>query len=147
MQREKVQSWVEKLSQDEAEQCLVNLQGLARQLEGAMDAIVKRQLPSLQGCLHLQSASCASLAGIRNRANQRVEQDRDGNTAIVDSDLAVEITSATEALLMLNRRYAALLKHSGKTLQLLAGLYRSYPGSLQPGSVVSGHLQTWSCEG
>lgn len=146
MQREEIQSWIETLSQEEAEGCLANLRGLASQLDGAMDAIVTRQLASLQTNLHLQFASCANLAGIRYRSKQRPGQVSQREAETVDPDLAGEIKSATEALLMLNKRYAALLKHSGDTLQLLAGLYRSHLSSVQPGSGGGGNLQTWSCE-
>ena len=144
MQTIEIQSWIDKLSQDEAEECLDSLRALACQLDSAMDSIVKRQLPALKSGLHLQRVSCASLAAIRHRSNQRPE--RKSETLMADHDLATEIKSATESLLVLNRRYAALLKHSGDTLQLLAGLYRSYRGSVQPGSPISGSLQTWSCE-
>jgi hypothetical protein len=146
MQTEDVQSWVDRLSQDEAEECLANLRGLAGQLDSAMDAIVKQQLPCLQGSLNQQQASCASLASILHRSNQRPIQDHRPQKASVDSDLAGEIKSATESLLTLNRRYSALLKHSEDTLRLLAGLYRSYRGSVQPASGIQGNLHTWSCE-
>jgi crotonobetainyl-CoA:carnitine CoA-transferase CaiB-like acyl-CoA transferase len=146
METAEIQSWVERLSQDEAESCLAELRVLARQLDSAMDAIVERQLPSLQSSLRMQSATCANLAGIQHRSKQRLKQDDQPEPSAVDPDLAVEIKSATESLLLLNSRYAALIKHSGDTLQLLAGLYRSYRGSMQPGSGMPGNLQTWSCE-
>ena len=55
MQTQEIQPWVQNLSQNEAEECLANLRGLAGHLEVAMDAIVKRQLISLQGSVQLQN--------------------------------------------------------------------------------------------
>ena len=146
MKTGETQSWVEKLSQDEAEQCLDNLQGLAGHIESAMDAIVKRRLPALQGSLYFQQATCARLADIRHRSDHGHPRDPELEMIQAESDLALEIRAAMDCLLTLNRHYSALLKHSGETLRLLAGLYGSYRGSVQQSSRIQANLQTWSCE-
>lgn len=145
-QPDSTQSWVERLSRDEAEECLTNLRGLAGELDDAMQAIVNRQLPSLQGSIYLQQASCARLAAIRHRANDRLKLDAMPDEGPIDSDLAAEIEAAKDTLLKLNRRYSALLKHSKETLRMLAGLYCAYLGSAQPATGIQSNLQTWSCE-
>lgn len=125
------------LGQDEAEEYLAHLQGLAVELEGAMEAIVKGELPSLRRSLHVQEATCARLEYLGRDPEAKIEQ---------GSDLAAEIMRAAETLLLLNQRYSALLKHSGETLRLFAGLFRSYHSSAQFTPSVQAGLQTWSCE-
>jgi hypothetical protein len=146
MQTEEMQPETGHLSQDEAKEYLANLQGLAAELNRAMEAIVKRELPSFQDSLHLQQSKSARLADLRHASRLRLVPGSMPATGPVDSDLASEIQAATDTLLLLNRRYSALLKHSGDTLRLLAGLYRSYRASGQPGSGIRANLQTWSCE-
>jgi len=150
MQTEETQSWVGRLSRDEAKDCLANLLALASQLDGAMDAIVRRKLPLLRESLQLQQASCARLTHLRHRSKGRALAGREGESVHIDSDLAAEIAAAANSLLVLNGRYSALLKHSGETLRLLAGLYRSYTCFGQSASGmqanVPANLKTWSCE-
>jgi hypothetical protein len=150
METDETKSWVGRLSRDEAQDCLGTLRGLASQLDSAMDAMVQRKLPLLRNSLHLQQASCARLMDLRHRSQRGPAPIADAESAFSDSDLAAEIEAAARSLLILNDRYAALLKHSGETLRLLAGLYRSYRG---PAPLASGaqanleaNLQTWSCE-
>jgi hypothetical protein len=139
-------SWVEGLSQAEGEECLANLHRLAGQLDSAMDAIVRRRLSSLNDSLHLQQISCGRLADLRFRSEKRQSQPSGPESGFVGPDLAVEIEAATESVLVLNSRYSALLKHSGDTLQMLAGLYRSYRGFAQSSSGMQASVPTWSCE-
>lgn len=146
MQTEDTQSWFERLSQEEAEECLVSLQGLTNQLHRAMDAIVTRKLPLLQDSLHHQQATCDRLEDLKHRSNDRFARGSEPETTAIDSDLAEEIKAATATLLTLNSRYSVLLKYSGETLRLLSGLYRSYRGFAQPASGIQSSLQTWSCE-
>ena len=146
MKTAETQSWVEKLSQTDAEECLDSLHDLAGHLDGAMDAIVKRQLPALQTSLYLQQATCARLADIRHRSNHGSSRAPEREVTEAEPDLSIEIKAATESLLILNSRYSALLKHSRETLRLLAGLYGSYRGSVQQSPRIQASLQTWSCE-
>ena len=146
MQTQDQRSWVEELSKTEGEQCLANLRSLSDQLRGAMDAIAQRSLASLQHHLHLQQISCSRLAELRYRSAERLTNSSEADRVFVDSDLASEINAATDSLMVLNTSYSALLKHSGDTLRLLAGLYRSYRGFAQPASGSRATLPTWSCE-
>lgn len=155
MQTEETQSWVLRLSRDEAKDCLAHLLGLAGQLDGAMDAIVRRNLPRLRDSVHLQEASCGRLTALRHGSRRGAALIPDAETpeaasALIDSELVAEIRSATESLLLLSERYAALLKHSGETLRLLSGLYWNYCAFAPSGSGAQANLQaslkTWSCE-
>lgn len=146
MQPMEMQPEIGRLSQGEAVEYLANLRGLAGELNRAMEAIVMQQLPTLQNSLHLQKLQTARLADLRHAPMGRLEHDSQPVKESIDSDLALEIQAATDTLLLLNGRYAALLKHSQDTLRLLAGLYSSYGGSVQPNSGVQSSLQTWSCE-
>ncbi len=146
MQTQAQQSAIEGLSQSEGEQYLTNLRGLADHLQSAMDAIVQRSLASLQHSLQLQQISCGRIADLRHRSTTRLDDPSTSETVSIDADLASEIEAATDSLLTLNRSYSALLKHSGDTLHLLAGLYRSYRGFAQQESEGRAALPTWSCE-
>jgi len=150
MQTEETKSWVERLSPDEAKDCLASLLSLASHVDGAMDAIVQRKLPLLQENVRLQEASCDRLTDLRRRSKRVPSVGSETENTPIDSDLAAEIEAATASLLLLNQRYSALLKHSGETLRLLAGLYRSYCSFAQSRSGAQANLQanlrTWSCE-
>ena len=141
-----MQSWTQKLSPDEANDYLANLRGLARELEKAMDSIARQELPALQQSIQVQQTACTRLAHIQRSRSLALAGDPRLEGERVDSDLAFQISEAIAAVMVLNRRYAALLKHSGETLRLFAGLFRTYQGSTQPTSGLQGKLQTWSCE-
>jgi hypothetical protein len=46
----------------------------------------------------------------------------------------------------LNKRYSALLKHSGDTMRLFAGLFQSYSGPRPQAAAGRLQVNTWSCE-
>lgn len=131
---------------DESTDYLVNLRGLAGDLELAMDAIAKRDLATLQQSIQSQQMTCARLAHLQHSRGVQLAGEALLPAEIADSELAFQVGEAIAAVLVLNRRYAALLKHSGETLRLFAGLFRSYQGSTQTSSGISANLQTWSCE-
>ena len=128
------------LSQQEAEQYLGHLQALSSELETAMQGVVARQLPAFDESLQRQRATCALLTDLPRRAAARRSSGDD--EAPLDPDLASRIKEAALTLNTLNQTYSALLKHSGDTLRLFAGLCRSYSGpvAIQP------RVHTWSCE-
>ncbi len=148
MQTEEQRSWILGLSPAEGEECLTTLHGLAGQVEAASNAVVRQDLAALHNSLALQEVSCRRLANLRYRSGERLTrllelpEPEDG----LDSNLLLRIKSAAASLLALNRGYSALLTHSGDTLRLLAGLYRSYYGSSQPTASSGNGVRTWSCE-
>jgi hypothetical protein len=126
------------LSQLQAEEYLSTLEILASELDLAMVAIVEKKLPGFEASVERQRANCARLAEIPLQPSE--------DTRPMDSDLAARIKDAANMLSTLNKRYSALLKHSGDTMKLFAGLFRSYNGALQQ-RAGSGHsIHTWSCE-
>jgi prophage DNA circulation protein len=139
----------EALPQVEAQEYLASLDSLARELDRAMEAVATRSLATFEDSVSRQQAVCARLSSEPGRAVKRrmdaVSEDAAADSA-QDAELASRISEATATLMTLNRRYSALLKHSGDTMRLFAGLFRSYAGYTPQGSVGSTQLHTWSCE-
>ncbi|ADW70900.1 hypothetical protein [Granulicella tundricola] len=134
-----IQSVVTTLSPLEAQEYLESIQALTHELDRAMEAIVSRELPAFEQSVSRQMSACVKLAELPKRSARRV---RDvSSEAAPDAELTGRIAAASVALVALNKRYSALLKHSGDTLRMFAGLFRSYTGTTQPGM-----LSTWSCE-
>jgi hypothetical protein len=141
-----MQSWTQQISPDNANDYLANLRDLAGELEKAMDAIAQQELPELRRSIDVQQTVCSRLAHMQRKRSLTLAGDPRSQAQRIEPDLDFQIGEAIAAVLVLNRRYAALLKHSGETLRLFAGLFRSYQGSTQPPSGMQGNLQTWSCE-
>lgn len=137
------------LTQDirsEAEEYLQGLQELTRQMDRAMEAIVTRSLPTFEECIHQQRMTCARMAEVASSLGAGSVRDPSSPTRIsLDADLAARIEAAAVTLGALHRRYWALLKHSGETMQLFARLFRSYGGLGQPVTGMQPHRNTWSC--
>ncbi len=138
--------WTQQLSPDEGRECLANLQGLARELETAMNSIAMQELFLLQESIRGQQAACSQLEHLQRGRRSTLLADEAFAETCVASDLAFQIEEAIAAVLSLNERYAALLRHSGDTLRLFAGLFRNYQGPTQSASGLQANLQTWSCE-
>ncbi len=139
-----------RLLRDEGHEYLANLQVLTRELDRAMKAVVDQELPSLQDSLDLQQAACAQLSFLAHCVNARAVQDiedLDLTVAPLDPDLAGEIRETAETLIILNRNYSALLRHSEDTLRLFAELFRCYQGWAQSPHGNKNAPSTWSCEG
>jgi hypothetical protein len=135
-----------RLSREEGQEYLVNLRILASELDRAMKAVVDQELPSLQDSLQLQQATCAQLSFLAQQANDRPAQELSRQSSALDPDLAVEIRDAAENLIVLNRNYSALLRHSEDTLRLFVELFRCYQGSAQSSHSARASISTWSCE-
>lgn len=129
-----------RLSPTQATEYLNSLEGLAKELEAATEAIIAGALPSLEESVARQQAECSRLiAWTELMAARRAHHIVPAEAA--DAELMERILTASGILLKLNRRYSALLKHSGDTLRLLSGLSRSYRGHMQASA-----LHTFSCE-
>ena len=114
------------------------LQTLAQEIDRAMTAIVERALPQLEESVCRQLAICAKLSAAPGFAP--------ASTYPADTILEERIYAATANLVILNKNYSALIKHSGDTVRLFAGLFRSYTGPVQQGSESRSNHHTWSCE-
>jgi hypothetical protein len=135
-----------RLQRDEGQEYLANLQVLARELDRAMKAVVDQELPSLQDSLQLQQATCIELSFLAQRVNTRSVEEMDLQAESLDPDLASEIREAAETLIILNRNYSALLRHSEDTLRLFAELFRCYEGTAHSSRRHQTGPSTWSCE-
>jgi hypothetical protein len=136
----------QQLSPDEGKEYLASLQNLAGELETAMNCIARQELSPLQESIRAQQAACSRLAHIQGGRGAKLAANKAPVANCEDSDLSFQIEEAIAAVLVLNNRYAALLRHSGETLRLFAGLFRSYQGSTKPNSGIQVGLQSWSCE-
>jgi hypothetical protein len=125
---------------------LQHLQALALEISAAMGAIAANSLANLQDSIAKQEMLCASLAPMVNALG---DGPRTGErTSLLCSDAAVDakIRAARRAVIDLNLQYAALLKHSGKSIALLLSLCRSHTGNFQEARGPRLKRQTWSCE-
>lgn len=129
-----------RLTPAQAQEYLNSLEALGNELEAATNAIVTGALPSLEESVARQQAECAKLIAWTELMAAR-QASRTVPAESADDELVQRILTASSILLKLNRRYSALLQHSGDTLRLLAGLSNSYRGQTAPSN-----LHTWSCE-
>ena len=124
---------------------LLQLQTLAFEISVAMDSIAANALTSLQESVAKQEMLCSVLASLAKTIRAKV---RSPEQPVVLSDSSIEprIQAASEAIRQLNLQYAALLKHSGRSLALLASLCRSHTGWFAEARGPRSKHQTWSCE-
>lgn len=128
-----------------AELYLQTVEQLSQQLEQAMEAIVARSLPAFEDSVCQQRRTCSELFALPTYVDKGSEF-RYANSG-VDADLEGRIHAAGHALQTLNKRYSALLVHTGDTMKLLARLLGGYRASTSAGSAADQvNLSTWSCE-
>jgi hypothetical protein len=138
-------------SDNDAQEYLTKLKCLSSELDRAMEAIVSRELPSLRESLYVQRSTCARLSYLQQspKVKQLISSGIGADPA--SCDLSAEIKAATQSLLTLNARYAALVKHSSETLRLLTGLYRghfyqAHQGHARTALAPETGTQSWYCE-
>lgn len=127
------------------EEHLELLQSLARELERAMGAITRNALGDLEDSIAVQQGISGRLTDLARHlgANLRspavpLSQD--------DASLRQRILAANASLEQLNRRYAALLQHSSRSVAMMVSLFSSFSGQFQEGSGLRSKQQTWSCQ-
>ena len=128
---------------------LQQLRALAFEISVAMDAIASNALSKFQDSVAKQEMLCSSLASMANAGSERFQSTEQPLTSCIDTiDTSVEgkIRAANGALRELNLQYAALLKHAGRSVALLASLCRSHTGRFQEARGPRSKHQTWSCE-
>ena len=125
---------------------LQQMQALGREISISMDAIGANALPTLQESIAKQEMLCASLACMANEVSEGFRTSEPPSFSGIDSAVERKIGAARKALLDLNLKYAALLKHSGRTIALLSTLCRSHTGQFQEARGPRLKYQTWSCE-
>lgn len=131
------------LSQLEAEKYLEHIEVLSGELSIAMEAIVSRQLAAFEMSVRRQGLICTTIGTLPGRPGGRTPGSPDASCPAA-RELQDRIQKAADALNILNRRYSALLAHSGDTLKLFAGLFRTYTGPATAAAHQT-NISTWSC--
>jgi hypothetical protein len=125
---------------------LQQLQALAFEISVAMDAIAKNAVASFQESVAKQEMLCAVLANLAKNIGVSGTSFEGPPVVLSDNSVARKIEATTTAIRNLNLQYAALLKHSGRSIALLASLCRTHTGQLQETNLSRSKRQTWSCE-
>jgi hypothetical protein len=124
---------------------LQQLLALACEISLAMEAIAGNALTSFRESVARQEMLCDRLAGIGGIIHARCLS-RQGLLVVSDPSVEERIRETSEAIRRLNLQYAALLRHSGRSVALLASLCRSHTGQFQEARGPRLKHQTWSCE-
>ena len=125
---------------------LQQMQALGHEISISMDAIAANALPTLQESIAKQEMLCAGLASMENAVSEGFRPSEQPSFSGIDIAVERRIGAARKALLDLNMKYAALLKHSGRTIALLSTLCKSHTGQFQEARGPRLKFQTWSCE-
>jgi hypothetical protein len=125
---------------------LLQLQTLAFEISVAMDAIAANALTSFQESVAKQEMLCGVLANMANTISKTVRSSEQPLLVLSDSSVEPRIRATSEAIRELNLQYAALLRHSGRSIAILASLCRTHTGQFQEARGPRSKRQTWSCE-
>jgi len=125
---------------------LQQLQELAAEISAATDAIAANALPRFQESVSRQEMLCASLATMVNTVGQGADSSAQATLPGIDPAINRKIQAASANIRELNLQYAALLRHSGRSIALLALLCKSHMGEFQEARGPRLKHQTWSCE-
>jgi hypothetical protein len=141
---------------DNAAEYLQLLRSLAGEMERAIGAIRHNALAELEESVSNQqsmSARLLVLAGALSgplKSNPAKSSPRPAapaqSASNVDADMIEQILVANESLQKLNRRYAALLEHSSRSVALMSSLFGSLQGQFKEASGPRLKHQTWSCQ-
>ena len=125
---------------------LQSLRSLTHELERAMQAIAHNNLSELEESIESQQVLSARLGELADDMCVPLEADSAIPSASLEDDLGHQIRSASDTLQKLNRRYADLLKHSSRSVAMMASLFSSFQGQFQEASGPRLKHQTWSCQ-
>jgi hypothetical protein len=126
---------------------LQQLQALAAEISVATDAIAANALPRFQESVAKQEMLCSSLVTMANTVSEGIHSSDQPLLEHIDAAVEQKIRATSRAIRELNLQYAALLKHSGKSIALLSLLCNSHTGRLfQEARGSRLKYQTWSCE-
>jgi hypothetical protein len=130
----------------QAVEYLYVLRSLATELERAMQAIAQNRLSDLEDSVANQQTLSGRLGELVRELCIPLEVDTAVFQTDTDDDRMRQILTASAALQKLNQRYAALLKHSSRSVALMASLFGSFKGQFQEASGPRLKHQTWSCQ-
>lgn len=133
------------------------LRSLASEMEKAIQAIAHNALSDLEDSVASQQIMSARLLVLADEISPSLKShstvspaDVDpgvdpGVDPCVDQDVMHQVQIAGDSLQKLNRRYAALLQHSSRSLAQMTSLFNSYKGQIKEASGPGLKHQTWSC--
>ncbi len=124
---------------------LQQLLSLALEIRLGMEAIASNAFSRFRESVAKQEMLCDLLTSIARTIHAEASSGQ-GQLTVSDHSLEERIRQTSEAIRQLNLQYAALLRHSGRSLALLASLCRSYTGKFQEARGPRLKRQTWSCE-
>jgi len=111
-----------------------------------MSAIARDSLVELEDSVAAQQTLSGRLVESTKSLNTRLRERSAAIQPCVDVDMMREIRSASGTLHTLNQRYAALLQHSSRSVELMVSLFSSFKGQFQKGAGPRLKQQTWSCQ-
>jgi hypothetical protein len=129
-----------------AAEYLESLRSMTRELERAMQAIAANDLPGFEESIDSQQILSARLAALAEDLCVPLRSQPSLGRPSMDEAMLQQIRSADATRQSLNRRYAALLQHSSRSIALMASLFSSFQGQIQEVSGPRLKQQTWSCQ-
>lgn len=125
---------------------LGQMQELASEISVAMGAIATNTLSQFKESVARQEVLCANLAMMAESVSEGFRSAETASRSGIDLTIEKKIQAAGKAIRELNLQYAALLKHSGRSIALLSLLCNSQAGRFQEDRGARLKRQTWSCE-
>ena len=125
---------------------LLQLQALACEISVAIDSIAANALTRFQESVAKQEMLCDSLVTMARPGSGGIRSRQPSLLSRTDASVDLKIRETSAAIRELNLQYAALLKHSGKSIALLASLCRTHTGQFQEARGPRLKHQTWSCD-
>jgi hypothetical protein len=129
-----------------AAEYLQTLRDLAHELERAMQAIARNALAEFEESLANQQSICSRLGELVHDLSAPLEVQSTAIDTAFDRDMTSQVQAASGTLQKLNYRYAVLLQHSSRSVELMASLFSSFKGQFQEASGPGLKHQTWSCQ-
>jgi len=131
---------------ESAAKYLQQLQTLAGEIRIAMNAIASNTLYALEESVARQELICATLAAMTKAMGDGLRSPEQNIMHCLDDSVEFKIITTSATIRTLNLQYALLLKHSGRSINLLASLCRSHSGQIREDRGRRLKRQTWSCE-
>ncbi len=122
------------------------LRSLAQELERAMEAIAGNHIDELEESVANQQAMSRRLSELADDLSAPPATDPAAGPHGIDKSFQRQIQAANADLQKLNLRYSILLKHSSRSVALMASLFNSFRGQVQEDSGARLKQQTWSCQ-
>ena len=124
---------LDKTRQHSHDEHIARVHALCSEVQASILALEENNVALLEQSLTKQESLCIQIAALKAKSAEFKP---------INARSAAEIRHAYMALAQKNRTYAALLKRSNRTVNLLSGLYRCYGAGIDKKSLD----HTWSCE-